>query len=61
MIIKAYKAIVVSGKEEALETKLAGIKENIRSEYLQTEKIMNVNVLLLRNELYVYIESRIVS
>jgi len=57
VIIKAYKGIIASGKEEAIEKKLGDMQEDIRKQFLETGRIMNINAFVFGKELYVYIES----
>ncbi len=57
MIIKAYKAVVRPGCQTELEKVLSEREAYIRTNYLETNKIMNVNVFTFEKDLYVYIES----
>lgn len=57
MIIKAYKAIIKDNKEKEVENFCLISETDIRKEYYEAGKIMNVNVFVFKNELYVYIES----
>lgn len=57
MIIKAFKAFIVDGKQGETEAFFAERKEIVRHAFFDTHKIMNVNVFIFQNELYCYIES----
>ena len=57
MIIKAYKAAVCTGCRMDLEKALAECEPYIRKNFLETNKVMNVNVFTHEKNLYIYIES----
>lgn len=57
MVIKAYKAIITTGKIDLAQKYFLETERAIKEKYLNTGKIMNVHVFGKERELYIYIES----
>jgi len=57
MIIKAYKAIIKNDMEKEVENFCKAKETEVRKNYFESEKVMNINVFAFKNELYIYIES----